>query len=250
MVNWIEHYSEPRRLMLAWQAPDHMGDRFRWAVGEIKSTAQGSLVLRYFIEGSEFSELNDGRSFARLSKLGYDGYPAFSIKKSTHSDGVDDVFVRRLPPANRPDFVAYKSQFRIPAETNLSLMALLAVTEGKLPSDGFSLVDPLDANVRCLDLMMEVAGYRHYANEVAHLVTPGLMVDVCHEPGNAHDPKAMRFCIGDETIGYVNRLQTKAFHEWAVHSKVAAVVERINGRPDRPRLFIFVRVRPKEAVAA
>jgi len=250
MVNWIEHYGEPRRLILAWQAPDHIIERFRWAVGELTSSDTGSLSLRYFRDDAEFGQLNDGRQFADILKLGYEGYPAFSTKKAVHSEGVADVFARRLPPSNRPDFVAYKSQFRIHAETDLSLMALLAVTEGKLPSDGFSVVDPLDPGTRCIDLMMEVAGYRHYAKHVGEIMTPGLMVDVCHEPDNVKDDKAVRFCINDNTIGYVNRLQTGAFHAWLVNAHISAVVERLNGRPDRPRLFIFVRVRPRETIAA
>lgn len=251
MVNWIEYHSEPSRLLLAWQAPDHMGNRFRWAVGELALVGKGAaLQLRYFREGDEFAALNDSKPYDSLVKLGYDGYPAFSLKKDIHVEGVDDVFLRRLPPANRPDFVAYKSQFRVPADTQLSLMALLAVTEGKLPSDGFSVVDPLDGDIQCIDLMLEVAGYRHYAKGLKHIMTPGLMVDICGEPGNSHDEKAVRFCVDDETIGYVNRLQTGPFHKWMASSQVTAVVERLNGRPERPRLFVFVRVRPREAAAA
>lgn len=250
MVNWIEHFSEPRRLFLAWQAADHLRQRYRWAVGELTRQLNGSLTLRYFREGDEFSRLNDGRSYEELKALGFEGYPAFSLKKERHDDGVDDVLARRLPPAVRPDFAAYQSQFRIRPGTDLSLIELLAVTEGKLPSDGFSLVDPLDAGAISVDLMLEVAGYRYYAADVASLMVPGRRVDVLPEPENSHDANAVRFCIEGRTVGYVNRLQANAFQGWLANSSVTAEVERLNGRPAHPRAFIFVRVRPLHAVAA
>jgi len=38
MPNWIERIAEPKRLFLAWQAPDHLVDRFRWAVADLVRT--------------------------------------------------------------------------------------------------------------------------------------------------------------------------------------------------------------------
>lgn len=48
-MNWIEHFVAPKRLYLAWQAPDQLGDRFRWAVGELAINVDGDVSsLRYF----------------------------------------------------------------------------------------------------------------------------------------------------------------------------------------------------------
>ena len=64
MVNWIEERApEPIRLFLAWQAPDHMGDRFRWAVGVLERTAGNDCSLRYLQPGPDFEVHNQGRSF-------------------------------------------------------------------------------------------------------------------------------------------------------------------------------------------
>lgn len=60
-VSWIEHVCEPRRLILAWQAPDHFKNRFRWAVGEL-ARSDSDFVFRYFDHGKEFEELNQGHS--------------------------------------------------------------------------------------------------------------------------------------------------------------------------------------------
>src|SRR5689334_16074191 len=99
-MNWIEHICEPRTLILAWQAPDNTGIRFRWAVGEL-SRGDGSVTLRYFF-GEEFSRLNDGKKFEELTSLGYRGYPGFRPKEARHSNGVLEALVRRIAPASRP----------------------------------------------------------------------------------------------------------------------------------------------------
>lgn len=236
-------------MYLAWQAPDHLQQRFRWAVGEITHRS-GTLSLRYFQRGDEFSSLNQGKSYDELKSLGYDGHPAFSIKKEIHDHGVNEVFRSRLPPLNRPDFAAYKSQFRIGTPIDLTLTNLLAITEAKLPSDGFSVVDPLNPASLNYDLMLEIAGYRYYADDVAASMVPGRMVDVCREPNNPHDPNAVQLLVEGHKVGNVNRLQTKAFQNWLDEASVTAVVERMNGRPGHPRAFAFVRVRPVASAAA
>lgn len=249
MTNWIEHFHSPAKMYLAWQAPDHLGTRFRWAVGELTDEGE-TLALRYFRAGAEFSSLNDGKSYDELKLLGYDGHPAFAIKKELHRNGVNEVFQSRLPPTSRPDYSAYKSQFRIGASVDLSLGNLLAITEAKLPSDGFSVVDPLDSGFSEYDLMLEVAGYRYYADAVSNLMVAGRKIEICREPDNAHDSNAIQFLVEGQKVGNLNRLQTKAFGRWLNDAVVTAVVERMNGRPGHPRAFVFVRIRPSAKAAA
>src|SRR5262249_38295622 len=102
MPNWIETVSEPTHLFLAWQAPDHMGVRSRWAVGVLERVAGGDCSLRYFRPGVEFETHNQGRSFDEICRLGYEGYPAFSLKRERHPTGVLSALMRRLPPRSRP----------------------------------------------------------------------------------------------------------------------------------------------------
>jgi hypothetical protein len=242
--NWIERVSEPRRLFLAWQAPDHMNDRHRWAVGVLEP-AGDDCTLRYFYSGSGFERQNPGRSFDQLLGLGYHGYPAFPLRRETHVGGVLSAFMRRLPPRTRSDFEEYKRQFRLSPGLSISDFALLGRTEAKLPSDGFSVVDPLDAAADHCDLMLEVAGYRYYAKDVR--IAPGDPVAIQAEPSNAFDPDAVMICDGGLKIGNINRLQAGTFQQWLTDRRVSGVVERLNGPPERPRAFIFVRVRPAPA---
>ena len=62
MENWIRNVSEPGRLLLAWQAAEHMKVRTRFAVAEI--VREGSEhILRYFdsdeVAGEELSAMLD-----------------------------------------------------------------------------------------------------------------------------------------------------------------------------------------------
>ncbi|QDM19230.1 HIRAN domain-containing protein [Tardiphaga sp. vice278] len=246
MENWLENVSEPTSLYLAWQAPDHFGKRFRWAVGTVKPGADG-WVLRYFEHGAEFEAFNDGKKYEEILSLGYAGYAAFSTKVRVHTAGVAEALSRRLPPRGRADFDEYMKHFRLPQGLQISNFALLGKTEATLPSDGFSLVDPLDGNVVRCDLLTEVAGFRYYAAAAGDLVRLGAKVEVSPEPLNKMDPRAIVFRINGVTIGYVNRLQTEAFHRWIETQSVDVEIERINGKAGRPRLFLFIRVREKSA---
>lgn len=246
MENWIERISEPRRLFLAWQAPDHMQDRFRWAVAVIDRTAEGSIQLRYLKRGDEFSALNQGRSFEQLTELGYQGYPAFRMKQETHRENVAAALLRRLPPRSRSDFGEYTTQFRLAPSLSLSDLELLAVTQAQLPSDGFSIVDPLDPDLQECDLMLEVAGLRYYVRDNPLSAGIGDPIDIVPEPDNEMDPNAVQFLSAGRKIGNVNRLQAATFLSWLKHRRVTGTLERLNGRPDRPRAYVFVRVRSAE----
>jgi hypothetical protein len=246
MEHWLEEISEPKVLILAWQAPDHMNNRFRWAVGEVRPKGD-SFSLRYFAPGPEFENRNAGKSYEEIVGLGYAGYAAFSTKVREHVSGVIEAFNRRLPPRGRSDFADYMKHFRLRNYGALSNFTLLGKTEATLPSDGFSLVDPLDSNSLTCDLLLEVAGFRYYAKDLGDRVWVGAQVEVSAEPENKHDPKAVRFSIDGMTMGYVNRLQTDAFNQWLKSATIDAVIERINGKPERPRVFLFVRIRPSGA---
>ena len=242
MVNWIESAPEPQRLVLAWQAPDHLGVRHRWAVGLLeRGSHPADCGLIYFQEPGEIAAWNPRRSIEELFALGYQGYPAFSLRKREHED-VLPAFMRRLPPRGRSDFDEYRRQFRLRPSQAISDFALLGQTEAKLPSDGFSVVDPLDGTLSHCDLMLEIAGYRYYPARAG--VAVGNAVTVQPEPDNEHDPAAVAVRVRGEKVGNINRLQTAAFHQWLSERTVTAVIERLNGRPEKPRAFIFVRVRP------
>ena len=145
MECWIEHPQEPKELLLVWQAPVDVPDRLRWAVGRLHCHADSSSFA--YLDGKEFQALNLGRLEGQLRACGFTGYPAFDRKRRPEAGVWNDAlqtFLRRVPPRRRPDFGAYLEHHLVRADTPLSPMALLAVTEARLPSDGFSMIDPLD----------------------------------------------------------------------------------------------------------
>ncbi|MGI4794903.1 MAG: HIRAN domain-containing protein [Janthinobacterium lividum] len=226
-------------MILAWQAPDNLKDRFRWAVGQI--TPNGSQWVLTYLDGKEFEQANEGRSNERLRALGFTGYPGFTSDTSTHREGVMEAFMRRLPPKSRADFQSYKAHFRLANDLELSDLGLLGRTEAKLPSDGFSVVDPLDApEAQTDELMMEVAGYRYYAQNLGRPLEVAQSLQAVPEPANLHDQQAIMFMLDDTKIGYVNRLQTGIFHRWLQQGNIQIAVERINGTETSPRAFVFV----------
>jgi hypothetical protein len=247
--HWIHAEYEPRQLILAWQASSLEGVRWRWAVGILSRTEDGRMALRYLEEGDEFEQLNSGKKFEELLSLGYSGYPAFDRKRGVHCDGVREALMRRLPPRGRSDFASYAAQFRLADATALSDCALLARTEAKVPSDGFSIVDPLDPLVDRFDMLVEIAGFRHYA-EQCPVLDIGEIVQISAEPGNIYDDNAVQITRDGVKIGNVNRLQCETFRSWLKYRRVDAVVERINGTKERPRVFLFVSVCPKQEKAA
>lgn len=240
--NWITEVSEPDHLILAWQAPDEFKDRTRFAVG-ILTCRDREVRLRYFSDGDEFARLNPGKTYAQMVGYGYAGYPGFSLDRREHSSGVIEAFMRRLPPRTRSDFAAYEQHLRVRPGTELSDFALLGLSEAYLPSDGFSVVDPLDPDVDQRQLIVEVAGYRYYATKGEGLLpTVGDMVEVVAEDDNVFDTRAVAVVFQGQKIGNINRLQVETFRAWSAQGRIEATVDRLNGRVDRPRLFLFVRV--------
>ncbi|MCK1573912.1 HIRAN domain-containing protein [Bradyrhizobium sp. 174] len=192
----------------------------------------GECVLRYL----------SGHDMERARALGFSGYTAFDLTQIEHRKGVLAAFLRRLPPRSRADFGAYKGQFRLKSDLVLSDFALLAYTEAKLPSDGFSIVNPLDGVCAPCQFLLEVAGYRHYAGKLAKPLSVGQPLHLTAEPSNKYDPNAVRVETGSELVGYVNRLQAPAFLRWMKDHSIGAFVDRLNGSVAKPRLLMFVDV--------
>lgn len=239
----ISHIVAPSRLILAWQAPDEFNDRTRFAVGELTIQSEDIVCLRYFVDNEEFAALNPDKSYMQLISYGYRGYPGFSLDRTEHHVGVMEAFMRRLPPRTRSDFANYMDHLRVAKDVDLSDFALLGLSEAQLPSDGFSVVDQLSADKSARELVCEIAGYRYYARKPDF--TPpavGDPVEIVLEPDNVYDPHAVACMFDRSKIGNINRLQAETYGVWAKQGRLNAVVDRINGSEERPRLFLFVKV--------
>jgi hypothetical protein len=246
---WIENILKPAKLLLAWEAPKICVDRRRWVVGEIVSE-QERTIFRYF-QGKGFSESNCGRSLSDLMAAGYRGYPAFQPYDSPKNfhEKVLEAFNRRLPPSDRSDFGRYLQHFRLRPGTELTTMSLLALTGAKLPGDGFEIVDPLVDTDGPFELVMPIAGFRHYKSHV-HDLAEGDDLALLAEPSNSYDENAVMIQARGKIIGHVNRLQAGGFRRLLGTAEVSAKLLRLNGTPDVPKAFAFVSVRPRSVQKA
>ena len=241
---------EPEELILAWQAPDHMLNRRRWTVATV-DVRSSPWVLQY-LEGSEFSSWNSGAPLERAIALGFEGYPAFfrKARQYTFGVGVHEALMRRLPPRNRPDFQAYLQRFGFKNGENLSDAALLAYTEAKLPSDGFSLVGRLREELAVGDIVLDVAGARYQSFGEACPAKPGDELSLRKEPTNEHDQSAIEILWNGLRIGYVNRVQASTVAYWIDHRAIRITVQRVNGRVGSPKIYALLQVRPRKRLVA
>ncbi len=232
VTNLIRLLPEPKRLILAWQSSRDGSSRRRWEVGELTReyvSNDAPVTFRYYGEDRLAGALAEG----------FDGYPAFRLKHGPFSSALE-TFMRRLPPRKRADFPRYLQNFRVDPEAEFTDFALLGISEAKLPSDGFSIVDPLDNLNQPMQFLTEAVGYRHLANRPIPL--PDDPVTLAFEPTNLQDPDAITFSVCGQLAGWVNRLQTCAFRHWLHEGRIRVSVDRVNGTPDHPRLYLMVHV--------
>lgn len=203
---------------------------------------KGEYSFRY-LKGDEFAALNQMRTQKELSSLGFRGFTVFGPNDSiVYRRSVLSAFLRRLPPRSRTDFSDYLKSFRISPNAQVSDFALLGLTEAKLPSDGFSLVDEYSDRDGERELLVELAGHRYYRDKLRNVLNLGEPVELEAEPSNRYDPNAIVVRYLNEPLGYINRLQASAFRQWIGEKRVKAHIEKLNGTEAKPRAFIFAKV--------
>lgn len=232
-MNKLEHIVEPSRLLLTWQpADERVSPRTRRVVAEI-TNANGQVFFRYLKDTSDFEA-------AKLA--GFVGFPAFDLKQTEFNQDVVESLIRRLPPRNREDFSEYLALHRLPYPFNYSDIALLGYTGARLPSDGFSLVPEFPKEVIPCDYLLEVAGVRHVLGGAVDELRVGDPVSFALDTSNPVDANALVVMHQGKPIGYVNRALRDSFHYWISNYHVSGTLERLNGRPDRPLVYVRVSV--------
>lgn len=236
-MNLLRHIVEPEALLLTWQPSDERSTtRTRRVVGKIWVDQEGKAVFQY-LKGTD--------DYAKAEAMGFKGYPAFDAKDADTREGVIESFLRRVPPRKREDFAEFLESHRLPHPFPHSDLALLGYTGAKLPSDGFALVPVFPKDGVPCDYLLEVAGFRHETGVDIDLLTVGSFVTFRMEQDNPVDTDALAVVHRGIRIGYVNRALRGIFHRWLETYAVTASIERINGKPDRPLVYIRVRVVPR-----
>jgi hypothetical protein len=226
---------EPKKLLLTWQPADEQSpDRIRRVVAELVNDVEGKSVFRYLRNTVDFED---------AVKAKFTGFPAFELNDNLYTNTPIEVFRRRLPPRSREDFSQFLLQYRLPFPFNYSDMALLAYTGARLPSDGFSLVPVFDIEQVPCDYLMEVSGVRHVIKgNLDEMIAIDDIVTFERDAENLIDIGAIQVLCRNNKIGYVNRAMLGIFNFWIDNRTVSATIERINGKPSRPLVYIRISV--------
>lgn len=237
-MNIIQHIVEPTKLLLCWQAPEG-NTRTRLIIGELEMLQDSTVVFRYKLNSDDMQ---------KAKEFGFAGYPAFNPKEELHTQGVMETFIRRLPPKSRGDFSKYLELYRLPEDQFISDFALLAYTGAKLPTDGFSIVNPFYNLHEPCEFLMEIAGSRYVKEFDISQLDIGDQVSIKSDNSNKFDKRAIAIEYREKRIGYINRALVEKFHEWIdSKAKITLIIERVNGHPVRPLVFLFVKVKPKKS---
>lgn len=254
-VSPLQHIVEPVALLLAWQPVDENHPlRMRRVVARIER--QG--------DANTFRYLSDTEDFRAAIAAGFKGHPAFKLpdldlRSASTEDasnsrvfkiGVLETLLRRLPPRNREDFPAFLAMHRLPSPFEHSDFALLGYTSAKLPSDGFSIVPVFSPDSIPCELILEIAGFRHEPDADIATLAVGDKVQLVAENDNPYDQNAIAICHADRfsqgittrRIGYVNRAMTGIVRTWMKNCTISAEIERVNGKPQRPLVYIRLSI--------
>lgn len=237
-MKFITKIIEPARLLVIWQAPDKAlsqatGKRF--VVGEIIVT-NDNVKLQYY----------DNSDIKEAINLGFNGLTAYPYEAGKeYNSNLVDVLSRRLPPDSRPDYEDYLKSYRIPAQTSISTLSLLAYTTGKLAGDGFTFAHTFEGVKPPFDFTFEIAGFRH--NEGMNLESLESLQDkqviLKHDNTNAHDKDAILIEYLGKKLGYVPRGINNIVAGFINQHTVTAFIEKINGTIERPNILVYVTVK-------
>jgi len=208
----LKHIVEPESLLLLWQDPV---SRSRYIVGRV-TRDNGGYCFCYLPGG----DLDAAR------EKGFKGYLAFPHFNETYRLGVMESFITRLPPRSREDFDKFLDYWHIDSslKDSLSDFTLLGYTGAALPRDGFRFI-PVFSQQAHLEFIVEVAGHRYQAN----LCEIGETVRFVAEPGNPHDPEAIKVESPDgRELGYVMHGLNRQFGEWLASGRLSGEIVRIN----------------------
>lgn len=242
-MNFIKEIIEPKTLFLVWQ-PSKAQDssRTRRIVGRLERGDDG--VVRFNYERGDDLEI--------AMKLGLEKYGPFEDLDIIYDEGVMDVFLRRLPNRKRNDFPEFLTSIRIfPFDkyynlVDISDFALLGYSGGYLPQDSFSIINRYDDVEGKCQLLEEIAGFRYYIDttkaNIFMEIALGDEVSLEPEPNNDFDSNAVMVKFLGKKIGNINRVISPTFRRWLNERRVTAIIEKVVGTVERPRVILFVNV--------
>lgn len=176
--------------------------------------------------------------------LNFVGYLPYKFFPNKIYEDVKATFIKRLPPKTRTDFKEFLQGYKISEECiDINDFALLAYTEGNLPGDNFSFVNPLTEIPIGGEFIISIAGFRYYSGykEQAELIHKKVIFQ--KEPDNQYDKEAVKIRLSDgTTIGYVSVIQNERINYLLDNKvKIDASIVSIRGSKEKPQVLVYVK---------
>lgn len=232
-MNIIEHIYDPSRLLLVWHHSMPDKPRYNRVVGEILKDA----------DEVSFKYLQNTDDYAEAKKEGFSGFPAFSAhKEQVFSEGVIDIFTRRLPSRKREDFSSYLKQYNLPNDFSGSDFSLLAYTGARLTNDKFEIIPDLADAESPIDFIVKASG-THYYQDAVSACKEGDKILFELEPSNIFDTTAVKIICNNVQIGYINKAQSSGFTKLFNKGKLHASLMKLSINESKPTALILVKFR-------
>lgn len=147
--------------------------------------------------------------FGKAESCGWPKLRAFPEEIVYESDNLFPVFASRLPDRKRRDIDKILEKYGL---LEFDDFELLRKSEGRLPIDTYSFIDPIFPEMETVQRDFYIMGIRHHAPcngencEFLPKVNVGDELNLVREPENLHDANALKMITqSGEFLGYVPR---------------------------------------------
>ena len=147
--------------------------------------------------------------FAKAEAYGWSKLEAFPDEKIYENDVLFPVFASRLPDKKRRDIDKILEKYELP---EFDEFELLRKSEGRLPIDTYSFIDPIFPEMETVQRDFYIMGVRYHTPcqgkncDFLPNVNVGEELYFEKEPDNQHDPNAIRIVTKNKVfLGYVPR---------------------------------------------
>ena len=179
-------------LYLIWKDPH---TRSNFIVGKLSKN--GKYTFEYFGD------------FGKAESCGWSKLEAFPKQMVYESDVLFPVFASRLPDKKRRDIDKILKKYEL---SEFDEFELLRKSEGRLPIDTYSFIDPIFPEMETVQRDFYIMGIRYHTPckgencDLLPKVTVGDELCFEKEPNNQHDPNALRILTqSGDLLGYVPR---------------------------------------------
>lgn len=238
----ISNIMKPEKLLITWQAIDPSNNQCagkRFVVGEVRAE-NGEWVLEYY-NNEDTAEAQRDFQFKGMTAHPYEA-------GKIYNNNIEHILSKRIASPSRADYADYLRSYRIPPEMagELSTMQVLAYTGGELTGDGFVFFPDLENMQPPFDLVMVIAGFRHWdgmnIDPIMELMDKEVRFAL--EPNNAKDHFAIEVFTGETKLGYLPRGYNQYFAQHALDSyNITACITKINGTIERPKISVLAEIK-------